>query len=339
MRLSEIRGHEPIRKLIADAAARGSLPPCLVFAGPEGVGKYQLALALASVVNCEDDASRLDCCGKCGSCRGIARGAHPDVVTVAPGDTGKIKVDAIRDVLKQLAYRPFEGHRRVVVINEADRLVQDAQNALLKTLEEPPSTSMLLLITHRPNLLLDTVRSRCPQIRFGSLTTEEVENILVSQHELPSATARAAAAAADGSVARALEAGSGDYLEARESAVKVLRVLATKPSAKIRLELGTEFSSYQRGAKSAKAKTVEREGLRLRLRALGTLFRDVQVVSVKGDHGWLANADLESELVELAKFYDIYRAGRGFENVDRAVTALTGNASVKVVADWLTQQI
>ena len=338
MRLSEIKGHEAIRKLIADAAARGSLPPCLVFAGPEGVGKYQLAVALASVVNCEDDVSRLDCCGKCGSCRGIARGAHPDVVTVAPGETGKIKVDAIREVLKQLAYRPFEGHRRVVVINDADRLVPEAQNALLKTLEEPPSTSMLLLITHRPNLLLDTVRSRCPQIRFGSLTTEKVESILVSQHEVPPATARAAAAAADGSVARAIEAGSGDYSKARTSAEGFLHALATKPSAKSRLEVAVEFSSYPY-KKAAKPKPVEREVLRLRLRALGTLFRDIQVVSAKGDYGWLANTDRKSELVGWAKSYDIYRAGRGFESVNRAATALTKNASVKVVADWLAQQI
>lgn len=343
MRLGDITGHGPIRHLIARAVSRDSLPPSLMLVGPEGVGKRSVALALAAFVNCEvgvrgDEAvPASDGCGECGSCRRVARGSHVDVITIAPGDTGSIKVDSIRSVVNQVAYRPFEGRRRVVVIDDAERLVPEAQNALLKTLEEPPSASMFLLITHRPHLLLPTVRSRCPQIRFGNLSTEGVAGILASQPEFEPDTARAAAAVADGSVSRALEAGSSDQLEVRRSAVTVLRALAGKPSAKSRLGLGKEFVSSRPGGRSTKIS--EREALICQLRALNTLFRDLQIVSARGDYAWLANADLESELVGLSRSYDIERAGRGFENVDRAVTALTRNASPKVVVDWLTQQI
>ena len=343
MKLGDIRGHESIRRLMVRAVAHDRLPPCLVLAGPEGVGKRCVALALASFVNCEaavegdETALVSDSCGECGSCRRVERGVHADVITIVPGDTGLITVDTIRSVVRQAAYRPFEGRRRVVVIDDAEQLVPAAQNALLKTLEEPPSASMFLLITHRPHLLLPTVRSRCPEVRFGNLSTGRVASILTSQHQFEPAAALVVAAAADGSVSRALEFGSTDQMEARQSAATVLRALASRPLAKSRLELGKEFVGSRRGGKSTK--TSERTLLILRLRALGTLFRDVQVVLAEGDHAWLANTDLESELVDLSKSYDMERAGHGFQSVDRAITALTRNASPKVVADWLAQQI
>ena len=343
MKLGDIRGHESIRRLMVRAVAHDRLPPCLVLAGPEGVGKRSVALALASLVNCEagvegdEGALVSDSCGECGSCRRVVRGVHADVITIVPGDTGLITVDTIRSVVRQAVYRPFEGRRRVVIIDDAERLVPAAQNALLKTLEEPPSASMFLLITHRPHLLLPTVRSRCPQVRFGNLTTEAVANILTIQHQFEPGAALVVAAAADGSVSRAIELGSADQLEARQSAAIMLRALAGKPSAKRRLELGKEFVDSRRGGRSTK--TSDRTFLTLRLRVLGTLFRDIQVVLAGGDPAWLANADLQSELVDLSDSYDIERAGHGFESVDRAITALTGNASPKVVADWLTQQV
>ena len=94
---------------------------------------------------------------------------HPDVLVVEPGDSGSIKIEQVRDVVDRARYRPFEGRRRVVIIDEADALVAAAQNALLKTLEEPPPSSVFILVTARPDVLLPTVRSRCPQLRFRPL--------------------------------------------------------------------------------------------------------------------------------------------------------------------------
>jgi DNA polymerase-3 subunit delta' len=104
----------------------------------------------------------------------IARGVHPDVVVLEPGDSGAIKIDQVRDVVDRAAYRPFEGRRRVVVIDQADALVAAAQNALLKTLEEPPSASVFVLLTARPDMLLATVRSRCIKLWFPEAAAAEV---------------------------------------------------------------------------------------------------------------------------------------------------------------------
>ena len=342
MRLGSIRGHATIRRLLARAVARDRLPPSLVLSGPDGVGKRQVAVGVAELLNCEavrdagDPAGVPESCGECRTCRRIARGVHADVIAVAPGDTGTIKVDSVRGVVEQAAFRPFEGRRRVVIVDDADRLVAEAQNALLKTLEEPPPGSVFLLVTHRPHLLLPTVRSRCPEIRFGSLATDEVVEVLVGECGIAPPAAPAAAAAADGSVARALETGSDEYLQARESAAAALRALAGAPPAKRRLEAGKDFQGTRR-ARSGPA--AEREALIRRLRALATLFRDLQVVSADGDRAWLANADLAEQLEALSPSYGGERAGRGFEAVDRALGALTRNASPRVVIDWLTLQI
>lgn len=342
MKLSAVRGHATVRRLLAQAVARDRLPPSLVLSGPDGVGKRQVALGLAELLNCEATAAPggaagvPESCGACRACGRISRGVHADVIVVEPGDTGAIKVDAVRGVVEQAAFRPFEGRRRVVVVDDADRLVAEAQNALLKTLEEPPPASVFLLVTHRPHLLLPTVRSRCPEIRFGGLATDEVVDVLVGACGVEPAAARAAAAAADGSVGRALEAGSDEYLQARESAAAALKALAPGPPPKRRIDVGKDLMGPRRAKSGAAA---DREALTRRLRALGTLFRDLQVVSARGDRAWLANADLADQLQALSRAYDAERAGRGFEEVDRAVGALMRNASPRVVVDWLSLRL
>src|SRR3954453_18165860 len=150
----------------------------------------------------------VDACGVCAACTRIARGMHPDVLFVAPGDNGSIQIDQVRDVVDRAQYRPFEGRRRVVIIDEADALVPPAQNALLKTLEEPTPSSVFILVAARPDMLLPTVLSRCPQLRFRPLSLEEMTAALIARGRTD-ADARAIAATADGSLGQAVQAAAG----------------------------------------------------------------------------------------------------------------------------------
>src|SRR6266545_424101 len=213
MPFSTIAGHRPVLELLARAVARDTLPQSLVFAGPDGVGKRLTAIALAQALNCERPAVRSnwqDACGICASCTRIARGVHADILLVQPGDSGAIKVDQVREAIDRTAYRPFEGRRRLVIVDGADALMAEAQNALLKTLEEPPPASVFVLATTRPDVLLPTVRSRCQRLRFGPLSPGDVADVLVRDHGLSPADAHAAAATADGSVGRALAGSAAD---------------------------------------------------------------------------------------------------------------------------------
>lgn len=201
MPLRELTGHRRILDLLTRSISRGALPPSLIFAGPAGVGKRRTALAVAQALNCLNPVDG-DACGTCAQCVRIARGVHPDVLVVEPGDSGTIKIDQVRDIVDRSAYRPFEGRRRVVIVDDADMLVTAAQNALLKTLEEPAASSVFILATTRPDVLLPTVRSRCIQLTFSQTGREAVDPDAsrVAQRVL------AHAAADNGQAARRLDA-------------------------------------------------------------------------------------------------------------------------------------
>src|SRR5213593_879594 len=217
------------------------MPPAVLMAGPAGVGKRLTASAIAQAINCLQPRSssefERDACGECAACRRIARGVNPDVIVVEPGDTGAIKIEQLRDVIDRSQYRPFEGRRRVVIIDEADAAGADAQSALLKTLEEPPSASVFILISSIPDALLPTVLSRCPRLRFGPLTPADVARVLMQDHGYSEHNARAAAADADGSIGRALESQSDDLTEARDAAQRILQETARNADPVRRINL------------------------------------------------------------------------------------------------------
>jgi DNA polymerase III subunit delta' len=234
----------------------------------------------------------------------------------------------VRDAIDRAAYRPFEGRRRLVIIDGADALVGEAQNALLKTLEEPPPSSVFVLLTSRPDMLLPTVRSRGHRLRFGALAESDVAGVLIKQHGFSDADAHAAAATSDGSIGRALDDNTEEAVEARDTAARVLQTVAGSTNPQRRLE----------GAR-ALAGSGDREEVWRRLIALSALLRDMSVLASRADEHVLANRDLAPQLTSLLRAFDAGRAVRAFSAVDRALAAIDRNASPKIVADWLALQL
>jgi DNA polymerase-3 subunit delta' len=338
----QIVGHRRVVSLFSRAIARETLPPSLLLAGPAGVGKRRTALALAETLNCLQPVTTTDlerdACGECASCKRIARGVHPDVIVVEPGDTGSIKIEQIRDVVDRAGYRPFEGRRRVVIIDEADAMAAPAQHALLKTLEEPPSASVFVLVSSMPDSLLATVRSRCPRLRFGVLSAPDVADALIRDHGYAEADARAAAAEADGSIGRALAAESADLAEARDSARQLLEQTARVSDPSRRIELVKSLTAAGRGGQASRS-GAERDRMAACLRAMASMLRDLGILATRADARSIANADLVPQLEALTGAYDSERSMRAYTAVDRALGALERNASPKVVADWLVLQL
>jgi DNA polymerase III subunit delta' len=332
-----IVGHSRLLSLLGRVIARDSMPPAVLLAGPPGVGKRLTAVAIAQAINCLQPQSpkgfERDACGECTSCRRIARGIHPDVIVVEPGEMGTIKIEQLRDVIDRSQYRPFEGRRRVVIIDEADAAGDDAQSALLKTLEEPPSASVFILVSSMPDALLPTVLSRCPRLRFSPLTPNEVARALVQDHGYSEQDARIAAAESDGSIGRALESQSEDLTDARDAAQRILEETARNSDPGRRINLARALAE----GKGSPAE--ERNRLAVRLRSLGSLLRDVGIIATRADRAMLANTDLEKPLETLASSFDAQRSMRAYAAVDRALAALDRNASPKVVADWLLLEL
>jgi DNA polymerase-3 subunit delta' len=334
MPFRDLAGHRHVLDLTARAAARGSLPPSLIFAGSDGVGKRRAAIALAQLFNClspaaGDQESSPDSCGQCTVCRRIARGVHADVLMIEPGDTGSIKVDQVRAAIERSAYRPFEGRRRVVIVDDADAMEASAQNALLKTLEEPPASSTFVLVTSRPDLLLPTVRSRCQRVRFGPLAPADIAQVLLRDHGFPENDAHAAAAMAEGSLARALEGDTDAYVEARDAAVSMLGAVARASTPMQRLA----------AARALGRDKVDRDELGRRLRLVSSVLRDLGVLQAHAGDRALAHSDLKPDLQRLLPAFEGERAVRAFSAVEKALEALDRNASPKIVADWLAFQV
>ena len=203
-----IHGHERVCNFLRAAVGNGRLAHALLFAGPDGIGKRSVALAFAAWMHCTTGGS--DACGVCAACRQIAAGSHPDVQLVAVAAAKKeIGVDRVRELKRFMQLRPMLGKTKVAIIDEAPLLTLAAQNALLKTLEEPPDHSLLILVASSPDALLPTVRSRCQRLQFAPLPVDLVAAIVAGVAGVDAPAARELAILAEGSPGRALALGRG----------------------------------------------------------------------------------------------------------------------------------
>ncbi len=223
-------GNEAVRRRLVAMAHADRLHHCLIFEGPGGVGKAATARWLAMLVNCDGPAEllgpRTTPCGECWSCRHIARGEHPDVIEVGLDPeraTPIISVRQARELLRALQLHPFSARQRFVIFDPADAMNAEAANALLKTLEEPPTRTGFVLVTERTSDLLPTVRSRSQRVRFAPVAVDRVAAWL----DLDEAQrALDAAVMSDGCPGRARALADGElqrWRDARDELVTVLR--------------------------------------------------------------------------------------------------------------------
>jgi DNA polymerase III subunit delta' len=231
MPLSEVQGQENASLALGHAFSQGRLHHAYLLHGPEGIGKKKLALSMAELLLCKATISLkgggYDSCGECGGCRRVQyssepqRSGHPDLhlINREKNKEGKlaseIKVAQVRALQKTLSYTAFEGGRRVILIEEADRMGLSTANALLKTLEEPGADTYFILITQRGERLLPTITSRCQQLRMSPLPIEIVES-LIKRHTKSALTDQqlhTVARLSEGSIGRALRYADDELFE------------------------------------------------------------------------------------------------------------------------------
>lgn len=234
MQQTPILGHERILERFERGLQRGRLASSFLFLGPPGIGKRTTALHLAQCLLCEATANdQLAACRQCPGCQQVAALTHPDLIVVGkPEDRSFIPVELFigdrehrmrEGLCHDIALKPFRGGRKVAVVDDADYLNQEGANCLLKTLEEPPTGSVLILIGTSEQRQLPTIRSRCQIIRFAPLSDEIVAQLLVAQAELTPPQAEAIARRAGGSLSGALELADSDFVENQQHLIAQLK--------------------------------------------------------------------------------------------------------------------
>jgi len=185
MAFKDIVGQQKAKRIIQGMLKKDRLPQALLFTGEPGVGKLLMAKTLIKVLNCQNNAGggEIDCCDNCRPCQLIDNLNFADLLFIKPEGT-QIKIETVRGVIDFLSMSPYEARIKSVIIDDADKLNISAANALLKTLEEPSEDSLIILITERPDMLPDTIRSRCVRIPFTPLSEEESSEVIKQMSEL-----------------------------------------------------------------------------------------------------------------------------------------------------------
>jgi DNA polymerase-3 subunit delta' len=337
---SSLIGNDDVKDLLRRLLASGRLPGSMLFTGEEGVGKKLFALEIAKSLNCRN-RDGVDACDKCPSCRRISGSQFPpfgkeeddkerliwsehgDLAMVRPHKQ-IIRVGPMRELEREANFRPFEGAARVFIIEDADYMNEQAANALLKTLEEPPATSHLILTTANPTALLATIRSRCQIIRFAPIAAADVEAFLIDQRNVPAQDARLLARTAKGSIGRALASDVETYRERRDMMLAVLRALTVTLDRAQLLRSAEELAAAK-----------DRIEYEQRLDALETLIRDAWALALGRPQETIVNGDLLSELRQIAEGLKSEQASAWLQQIEEMREQLIVNINRKVASDAL----
>jgi DNA polymerase-3 subunit delta' len=220
----QVIGHESIIQHLQNAISAQKVSHAYIFYGEEGMGKKTLANAFAKTLQCEENGIRS--CDRCKSCMQADSGNHPDIIRVTH-EKLSIGVDDIRiQVNADILVKPYDSRYKIYIIDDADKLTEQAQNALLKTMEEPPEYAVILLLVSNLTSLLPTVLSRCVQLNLKPVDKTVIKEFLMERHHIPDYKAEVAAAFSSGNVGKAIKyASSEDFEKMKEEILHILKYI------------------------------------------------------------------------------------------------------------------
>jgi len=318
MSFEQILGQESALAILRTALRKDRMAHAYLFLGPDGVGKRLAALTLAKAMNCKSPPNEGDCCEGCPSCVKINSSNHADVILLDP-EEDVIKIHQVRELQKRLHYRPLEGGRRVCIIDSADRMNEAASNALLKTLEEPPDQTHLILITSIPHRLLPTILSRCQWVKFKPLSSSQIIQILEREHSMDGEKARFCASLSGGSAGAALSLSNRVDFQKRLDYLQAFSELPRKTMEEI-------FDSCEQIAR-------EEEEVKDLLELWKLWIRDLMVFKVRGDG--LINHDLRGKVAEESSKHSFDRLDSLFDLISNVQKSIALNANRQLALETL----
>ncbi|MGD0336652.1 MAG: DNA polymerase III subunit [Candidatus Omnitrophota bacterium] len=321
MSFSQIRGQDKVIGILQGYIGEARLTGGYLFSGPQGVGKKFIATTLAKAVNCE--SLSLDSCDHCPSCLKIDKAQHPDVSIVdfnkpitenvgrEQADSNAIRIGHIRSIQHAASLRPYEGRKKVFIIDGAHNLTAEAANAFLKILEEPPRDTLLILITHKQNRIFKTIISRCKQVKFSLLPRDELEIILKEEHAVSALEAHFLAYFCEGRLGSALGLKDSQILKEKNSIIDRWGLLRRPRLDGFLLQNKEEARDF--------------------MNVLSSWFRDIYLLKIGMPHAQLVNLDRKEDLLKVMPRFTYNDLNEIFDFISSGFLYLEQNINMRLL--------
>lgn len=318
----DIIGQESIKKHLQTAIKTGNLSHAYIINGEYGSGRQTIASALAKTIQCQSKTDDTDACGVCTSCKQAESHNHPDIKYITHDKTS-ISVNDIREQLNNdISIKPYSSEYKIYIIPDANKMTEQAQNALLKTIEEPPVYAIIILLTENCDSLLPTIRSRCVTLTMNPVEKDKICTYLENKFQLEPEQAQIAANYCQGNIGKAIRfASSSDFIEMKNQVLKLLKNLDSMDIASI-IDTIKEFSTHKNDINDY-------------LDLMLLWYRDVLMFKVTKDANLLLYSDEYSVISEQATKRDYENIENIIAAIDKAKVRLKANVNFDVTIELM----
>jgi len=291
MKFNEILNHNSAKSFLLNSLSLSRQPQSFLISGKKGVGKTTIAMAIARIFNCSSN-DKIDC-DSCPNCVRILNGNHPDIQIIEklPGKQF-INIDLIREIQYNAGVSPIMGQKKVFIIREAENLNPSASNCLLKILEEPPKTSVIVLTSTNPNFLLPTIKSRCVEIQLNPINEDKIRDWLKDKYNLKEDDAKVVSALSDGSPGTAKELMDENFINVRNEILGNL----------IQFEQEEQITLFKHSYNIS----LYSENLKESLNLILLWFRDILIYQISSNEDLVINKDKIDAIKSTSKNYDTF---------------------------------
>ncbi len=321
----DIEGQDRAVEFFRSSVNRNKLAHAYLFLGPQSVGKTLLAKNLAKFLNCEKPVKHgdldIDCCDSCISCRKIDDFNHPDVHWIEAEQSRRVSIDEIRLAQKEISLKSYEGKLKVMIVLEAHRMTEEAANSLLKTLEEPPGHSLIILTSANINGLLPTIVSRCQTVKFYPLNYEKLKQILAQRYKFKADDLHFLSAQAEGRIGRALSLRDKQALDKKNRLIERISRFDRRPSS-------AELFNIK-----------DKKELANQIRHLLNWFRDILIFKVGLPASSIINADRLEGIKSQAKMFNLQELEQIITEIDQTHRLIESNVNPKIALEVMFEEI